>query len=267
MIYELEDVCFTYPLNSRLILNSVSLGVAEGETLSILGPNGAGKSTLLNCMGGLLKPTKGCIKLQGTDISTLSFRDIARTVGYVPQTHVPSFDYTVAQFVLMGRAPNIGTFQKPKEEDKEIAMEAIKSLSLEHLADRPYTDISGGERQLATIARALAQQPSVILFDEPTAHLDYGNQYRILRLICSLAARGYSIVFTTHNPDHALLVGGRTAVIDKRGVLVSGTCSEIITEERLKDIYQADLRLLYIEEIKRRACLTLNLAEGEKNEM
>ena len=263
MIYQVNDVDYTYPVSNQQVLRGVSLSLAEGEILSILGPNGAGKSTLLNCMAGLLKPSGGRIMLSGSELSSLSPREIARDVGYVPQSHTPSFSYTVLHFAMMGRAPHVGALQKPREEDEETAMESLRLLSIDHMAERPYTEISGGERQLAIIARALTQQPKAILFDEPTAHLDYGNQHRILQLIRTLAARGYGVIITTHNPDHALLLGGKAAVLDRGGELVYGECTEIITEGRLREIYKTDLRLLNIEELKRVACLPMNLTEGD----
>lgn len=262
MIYEVGNIDFTYPAGTRKVLNGVSLSLGEGEVLSILGPNGAGKSTLLNCMTGLLKAPRGSIRLEGAELASLSPRQVARVVGYVPQTHTPAFAYTVLHFVTMGRAPHIGAFQKPKESDFEAAESALRALSIEHLASRPYTEISGGERQQTVIARALAQKPKAILFDEPTAHLDYGNQHRILRLIRSLSEQGYGIIITTHNPDHALLLGGRAAILSRDGALVSGPSEEIITESRLREVYNADLRLLRLEEIGRVACVPVNLSEG-----
>ena len=260
MIYDVRDVEFTYPGNNNTVLNGVSLKLAQGEVLSILGPNGAGKSTLLNCMTGLLKPDEGSIRLDGSDLSTLSARQVAKVISYVPQIHTPAFSYTVLDFVTMGRAPHIGVLQKPKASDIEVARNALRTISIEHLADRPYTEISGGERQQAVIARALAQQPKAIIFDEPTAHLDYGNQHRILRLIRSLSEQGYGIIITTHNPDHALLLGGKVGVLSREGTLIEGSSEEIITEERLKEVYKTNLRLLRIEELGRVACLPTSLA-------
>lgn len=263
MIYDVKNVDFTYPGNTKKVLNKVSLRLDRGEVLSILGPNGAGKSTLLNCMTGLLKYDNGSINLEGSEISSLSARQVARTISYVPQTHIPAFSYTVLQFVTMGRAPHIGAMQKPRANDIEAAKDALRAISIEHLAEKPYTDISGGERQLAVIARALAQQPKAILFDEPTAHLDYGNQHRILRLIRALSEKGYGIIITTHNPDHALLLGGCVGILSKDGILDSGRCDEILTEERLNEVYKTKLRLIRIEELGRVVCLPINLADGE----
>jgi len=259
MILEADAVCFCYSGSPRLVLDNVTLQIDQGEILSILGPNGSGKSTLLNCMAGLLKPTLGVIRLRGRDLAKLDHRSIAKTISYVPQGHTPTFDYTVMHFVMMGRAPDISMFQKPRERDEAITLEALRALSIEHLAERSYVDISGGERQQVMIARAIAQQPQLILFDEPTAHLDYGNQHRILKLIRTLTDRGYGIIITTHNPDHALLLGGTAAIIDSNGRLSAGPSAEMITEERLKDVYNTELSILYVEELKRLACLPTSL--------
>ena len=258
-IYEIENIKFRYPGVDRDVLTGVNLVVGEGEVLTILGPNGSGKSTLLDCMAGLRAHTSGVIRLTGTDIRELKPREVARVVGYVPQMHVPAFSYTVLDFVLMGRAPNIGVFQKPGEEDAAAAYAALEEVGVEHLASRPYTDISGGERQQATIARAVCQQPKVILFDEPTAHLDYGNQHRILQLIRRLSRRGYAIVITTHNPDHALLLSGAAAILGRDGKLVCGESGEILTEPRLRELYGLDLSIIRVEQAGRVACLAPRL--------
>lgn len=259
MIYQVENLHFKYPDSNRRVLDGVSLNLNEGEIMSILGPNGAGKSTLLNCMANLINPISGSIKLCGKDISKQPVKEVAGTISYVPQNHTPAFGYSVFNFVLMGCAPNIGIFQKPGEEEQQRAMEALKELNIEHLADKPYTEISGGERQQATIARAIVQRPKAILFDEPTAHLDYGNQLRTLRLIKQMAEKGYAVIITTHNPDHAILLGGTAAILDREGHLKIGKSEEIITEDCLKKVYNTDLKLMYIEELNRMACIPPNL--------
>ena len=260
-IYEIENIRFRYPSGDKDVLTGVSFDVEEGEVLSILGPNGAGKSTLLDCMAALRTHTSGAIKLLGQDIKEMKPREVARIAGYVPQLHVPAFTYTVLDFVLMGRAPNIGVFQKPGDDDLAAAYSALEEVGIKHIAARPYTDISGGERQQATIARAVCQQPKVILFDEPTAHLDYGNQHRVLQLIRKLSGRGYAIVITTHNPDHALLLNGTSAILDRDGKLVCGANDEIMTEQHLRDLYGLDLSISYVGKAGRTACLAPRLTE------
>ncbi len=259
MIYDIKNLYFSYPDFPKNVLNDVSLALDEGVILSILGPNGSGKSTLLNCMAGLLQPKSGKIKLNGSDLNTLSFREIAQVVSYVQQNHRAAFAYPVLHFVTMGRAPRISVFGKPKAADRKAAWDALEALGIAHLADKPYTEISGGEMQQATIARAIVQEPKVILFDEPTAHLDYGNQLRVLNIIRDMANRGFSVVMTTHNPDHALLLGGMVAILDRKGHIEVGQYNEIITEQRLLEVYNTRLCLVPVSELARVACIPPNL--------
>ena len=259
MIYEINDLSFSYPESERQVLDRVSLKVGEGEIVSILGRNGAGKSTLLGCMLGLLKPQCGEILLSGKELINMSEREIATIVGYVPQTHVPSFAFSVLDFVMMGCAPRIGLFSKPSKREREDSYTALIELGIEDLSERPYTQISGGERQKATIARAIVSKPRAVCFDEPTAHLDYGSQLLVLRIIKALSDKGYSVVMTTHNPDHALLLQGKAVLISNDGTLVYGEAESIVTQENLSKIYDADVRLEYIESLGRNACVYSNL--------
>lgn len=258
-IYEVKDLTFSYRAGERKVLNAASLQLNKGEILCILGPNGAGKTTLLNCMAGLLKPDAGRVILCGKDLDTMNPKEIARLVGYVPQMHTPAFDYTVFDFVLMGRAPKTGTFSRPGKEDETLCMDILKSMGIDNLAGKSYLEISGGERQQALIARAIAQQPAAILFDEPTAHLDYGNQHRVLGRIKEMAQEGFSVIITTHNPDHALLLGDKAAIVSRDGSITQGRVEDIITAERLREVYDIDLHLEYVEEIKRMACFAPEL--------
>ena len=259
MIYEVKNISFTYNGMPQKTLDHCSLTLQEGEVLSILGPNGAGKSTLFNCMCGLSRPQEGEIFLCGNNMNTLSVKQIARLVGYVPQTHNPVFGYTVKHFVMLGCTPRLALFQQPSRDDEDRAMEILDSLGIAHLAEKPYTDISGGERQQATIARAVMQEPKVILFDEPTAHLDYGKQLVILRLIRQMADRGFAAVMTTHNPDHVLLLGGSAAIVTGAGRLEQGPVEELLTERRLSEIYDAPLRLRHVDELGRTVCVPRGL--------
>jgi len=237
------------------VLGGLSLTVGEGEILTVLGRNGAGKSTLLGCMLGLLKPQAGAILLGGQDLAGMSEREIASVAGYVPQTHTTTFGYSVRDFVVMGCASRIGLFAKPGRREYQDAEKALDELGIAQLSDRPYTEISGGERQKATVARAIVSKPRVVLFDEPTAHLDYGSQLLVLRIIKELAGNGYSVVLTSHNPDHALLLGGRAAMMDESGALVTGSVAQVITRDNLSRVYRADVRLEYIESVGRVVCV------------
>ena len=259
MIYEVKNLIFKYGAGSRRILDEVSLSLDKGQILTILGPNGAGKTTLLNCMAGLLTPESGKILINGEDMNQLNKRDIARIVGYVPQNHTPSFNYKVIDFVMMGSAPRIGMFGRPGKDEVELSLKVLDDLGISNLADRSYMEISGGERQQAMIARAIVQQPEVIMFDEPTAHLDYGNQHKVLKMVRNMADKGYSIIITTHNPDHALLLGDKVAIVERNGKMISGDCTEIITEEKLRQVYDVNLCLLPIDQLKRTACFVPEL--------
>lgn len=259
LIYEVDNICFRYPGYERDVLSGASLSLRKGEILCILGPNGAGKTTLLSCMAGLLRPSSGSIRLCGRDLTEMSEKEIARLVGFVPQMHVPSFDYRVIDFVLMGRAPHTGIFSRPPAEEEQKCLDTLENMGLGHIAYKSYLDISGGERQQLLIARAIIQDPEAILFDEPTAHLDYGNQHRTLSRVKQMASEGYSVVITTHNPDHALLLGGRAAIVSREGKVIEGSTSDIVTEERLGEVYGMDIRIRYIEELGRTACLVPGL--------
>jgi len=258
-IYEVENLTFRYPGYERDVLSGVSISLHKGEILCILGPNGAGKTTLLSCMAGLLKPVKGTVRLCGRDLKDMSEKEIAKLTGFVPQLHVPTFDYRVIDFVMMGRAPHTGIFSRPSAEEEQDCRDVLENMGLGHIADKSYLDISGGERQQLLIARAIVQKPEAILFDEPTAHLDYGNQHRTLRRIKQMASDGYSVVITTHNPDHALLLGDSAAIVSRDGSVVQGSSSDILTEERLSEVYGMDIRIRYIDELGRTACLVPGL--------
>ena len=157
----------------------------------------------------------------------------------------------------MGRASTVGDFSKPGGQDYEAVESIMETMGLYDLKDSLITEISGGERQQAAIARAVAQNPKAIFFDEPTAHLDYGNQIKTLELIGSLRDKGFAIVMTTHNPDHCLMLDSIVAVLDKNGKLEVGPCKSIVTEKHLKEVYNADLKIIYVDEIDREVCIPL----------
>lgn len=258
MILEVQDLEFSYH-HGRTIFKDVNFSLDHGEILTILGPNGAGKSTLLNCMTNLLTPSSGKVLLEGKDIRQIPLKEVARVIGYVPQTHTPAYGYTVRDFVVMGRAPYLGMFQKPSEADYALVDQVLDTMNISKLADRPYTEISGGERQQASIARVIVQQPKIIMFDEPTNHLDYGNQLRTIRMVKELADKGYAVVMTTHMPDHAILLGGKAAVLDRDGCLTVGASADILQEPLLRKIYESDLHILYLEELGRKVCVAGSL--------
>ncbi len=253
MILEVKDLSFRY--TERIIFHDVSFSLDQGEVLSILGANGAGKSTLLNCIANLFRPVSGEIRLEGRPMSGMTMNEVAKIIGYVPQIHTPSFAYTVREFTVMGRTPYIRTFSKPSDEDYRIADEALERMHISHLRDKAYTEISGGERQQVTIARVIAQKPKLILLDEPTAHLDYGNQYRVVRMVKDLAREGYTLVMTTHNPDHAIILDGKVAILNRDGTLRVGSVEDTLTAETLSDLYGMKVKITYDEEAGRNICI------------
>lgn len=258
MILEVKNLGYQY-YNSRRIFHDVNFQLDKGQVISILGRNGAGKSTLLNCLANLYKPTTGEIFLEGKAMRHLPLNQVSRFIGYVPQAHYPVYAYSVRNFVVMGRTPYIKTFSSPSRSDYEKVDQVLEKLKISHLADKAYTEISGGERQQVTIARALVQEPKVILLDEPTAHLDYGNQIRTVKMIKELSEEGFGVIMTTHNPDHALMMGGLAGVLESDGVLEFGRSEEILTEDRLSELYDVKLRLLHVDELGRDACVAAAL--------
>lgn len=257
MKLEVRDIRFQYTRRQDVFRN-VSFILGDGDILSILGVNGAGKSTLLNCLAGLYKPCEGDILLDGRQLSAMSRMEIARRIGYVPQIHETHFDYSVLEFTVMGRTPYIQPYGTPSKEDYEIALDKLRQVGMGDMAGKVFTEISGGEQQLTMIARVLTQEASIILLDEPTNHLDYGNQYRTLERIHKLAEQGYSIISTTHDPDHVLSLGGQAAVLTPGGGLHIGLAAEELTAERLSELYGIPIGVTDLAEAGRRLCFTKN---------
>jgi iron complex transport system ATP-binding protein len=236
-LLELRDVACGY--GSRSVLDKVSFSLGDGEFLCLLGPNGVGKTTLFKTLLRLLPLRGGSIHVDGNDTLSWSAQRFAQSIGYVPQAHRTPFPFVVRDVVAMGCTARLGVFSSPSREDRTVAEEAMATLAISHLAERSFTEISGGERQLALIARALAQQARVLVMDEPTSNLDYGNQIGVLDHIRSLTERaGVAVVMTTHDPNHALWYGTRVATIDRTGCFAIGTPNAVITADYLRNTYQ-----------------------------
>jgi iron complex transport system ATP-binding protein len=235
MILEARNLSFGYP--GKPVGRNAGLSVAAGEILVLLGPNGGGKSTLFRTLLGLLPPQGGEVLLTGQPIARMSRAAIARTAGYVPQTSPGYFPFTVFDTVLMGRTARLGPFSAPSRQDRAAADDALNRLGIADLAGEPYTRISGGQRQLVLIARALAQEPRLLVLDEPTASLDYGNQLRVLDCIRSLAAGGMAVLLSTHDPNHALMLADRVALVHDGRVTGPAPTAEIVTPQTLWTIY------------------------------
>lgn len=237
-----DGLAFGFP--GRTVGRDVSFSLATGEILCVLGPNGGGKTTLFRTLLGLLDRHAGSVGIAGTPLENLSRSEIARRVAYVPQGHAGYFAFTVRDFVLMGRTAHLGALAAPGRADRAVAERALDTLGIAPLADRPVTQISGGERQLALVARALAQEPRLLVMDEPTASLDFGNQVRVLQAIGRLAASGIAILFATHVPDHAFLVAGRVLLLAEGRALALGTPREVIRADTLRRLYGVNVEVL-----------------------
>jgi iron complex transport system ATP-binding protein len=238
-VIEVREATFRYA--ERTIISSLSLDVVRGEVLTILGANGCGKSTLLRCLGGALNLNSGTIRIDGRDLRDFGAAARARKVGFLFQEHRPTFPFTVFEVILMGRAPHLHQFSGPAEQDQAFAREILQEIGLMHVKDRPYTELSGGERQLVLLGRALAQQPDVILLDEPTAHLDLANQVRCLKLIRELSDRGMSVVMSSHDPSQAFLFPGRALLMGQNGSAAVGSATDIVDRNSLSAIYGVDV--------------------------
>ena len=215
------------------------LRLQPGQVLALLGPNGGGKTTLLKTLLGLLRPLGGQVELDGQPLHTLSAAARARRLAYVPQSHVGAFAFSVADLVLMGRTAHGSLFAAPSVRDRAVAQAAIERLGIAHLAARPATMISGGERQLALFARALAQEAQLMVLDEPTAALDFGNQGKVMREIRRLADEGLGVLFTTHDPNHATRFADQALLIRQGCTLASGAVTEVVTQTMLERLYDA----------------------------
>ena len=224
MEIEVQNLTFSY--GKQPALREVSFSVQKGTLTAVLGANGAGKSTLFRCLLGFLTPQAGEIRLSGRPLS-----------AYIPQSSEPIFNYTVLDTVLMGTTGTMNVLQRPGRQQQEAAMQALQRLGIEALAQRGIGTISGGERQLALIARALVQNAEILIMDEPTANLDFGNQQRVLAQIRALTARGYTVLLSTHNPEHALHYAHRVLALQGGHIAADGPTETVLTPQLLQTLY------------------------------
>lgn len=243
MSLRVRDLCFSYGPGARS-LERISLEAAPGQILCILGPNGSGKTTLLRCLTGHLPVGSGEITLSGRNARTLSPREVARRMAYVPQSTESVFGHRVLDIVLMGRSAHLPRFRTPGPGDMAIARRALDRVGIARLAERSFSTISGGEKQLCLLARAIAQEPAVLVLDEPAASLDFGNQARTLGILSGLAAGGMAIVMTTHHPDHAQQIGTAILALSAGRTVASGPATLILDERFLSDLYGTPISVL-----------------------
>ncbi|MGI6434712.1 MAG: ABC transporter ATP-binding protein [Syntrophomonadaceae bacterium] len=243
---ELEMRNLSCGYGQRRVVEGISLCVNAGEVIGLLGANGCGKTTLIKTILGLLPVHGGEVLLEGSNIKNWTSAQIARVIGYIPQMHTPPFPFEVLDVVLMGRTAHIKPFASPTRKDVKIAERALEMLSISCLKDRIYTEISGGERQLVLIARALAQEPRILIMDEPTASLDFGNQIKVLSHVRQLARMNIAVLMSCHFPEHAFLYSNRAVLLHGGRILHSGAPGESITAERLKTLYGVEVDIVTV---------------------
>lgn len=242
-ILTLDGIHFRYSPEDPIVLAGLSLQIPAGKVTAILGPNGTGKTTLLHILLGLLKPEQGTVLVAGRPHRDYSRQELSRRIGLVPQQESIPFNFSVFEYVLLGRSPYLNPFQMPGEADLAVVEEALAVAGIAHLAPKPVMEISGGERQLTHIARVLAQQTGILLLDEPTAHLDLENQNRILTLLRGMAAAGATAVMTTHDPNAAIFAADHFVLMKSGNIAAEGPLDQVITPENLSRIYRIPIRV------------------------
>ena len=261
MSIEVRDLRFGYGAGE--VLKGVSFTANTGELTSVLGPNGVGKSTLFRCMLGLLKGYQGSITVDGTETARLSAKKLARLVAYIPQSNYPSFNYSVYHMVLMGTTSQLSGLSSPGLKQKEAVERALRQVGILHLKDKGYTNISGGERQLVLMARAIVQDARVLVLDEPTANLDYGNQLHVMEVTRQLTESGYTVIQSTHNPEQAFLFSHKIVAIQNGQVIAEGKPSQVVTEGLMRELYGADIAVCSLYEDQIRVCVPKFVIESK----
>lgn len=261
MRMKVENLHFSY--GSHEVLKGVSFGVEDSGFVSVLGPNGAGKSTLFRCMLGLLEPSEGSVHICGRNIRQMPPAELAHRVAYIPQSHTPVFNFSVFDMVLMGTTAQLSRFSAPGKKEAALAEAAMERIGISHLRNRGCGSISGGERQLALIARAMAQQAKILVMDEPSASLDYGNKLRLMETVKGLTREGYTVIQSTHDPDQAYLYSDRILALYDGKLLAQGTPRETISSSLISTLYGVDVAVCSMHRDDVRVCIPAHLTKGE----
>lgn len=230
-----------YAYGRRTVLENISLEIRPGESVALLGANGSGKSTLIRLLLGIIQPRSGEIRIDGIPLSALTARARARRLAYVPQDHGAVFPFLVRDVVLMGRMPHQSWLGDAHAQDRAQVEKALERLGIADLALRTYTELSGGQRQLVLIARALAQEAPILILDEPVTGLDYGNQHRLMAQIQDLARSGFAILQSSHYPEHALAAATRVILLKDGRVLADGPAESVICSDHMRALYGVDV--------------------------
>lgn len=253
MKIEVRDGNFYYGKHDKsansLYQTDINFTLNSGEIMAILGPNGAGKTTILKCITGLLNWKTGQTYIDDEALSSIPYKTIWKRFGYVPQAHKMVFGFTLEELVVMGRAPYISSFSQPSKKDRDAAIQALDSVGIAHLAKRSCNEVSGGELQLALIARTLVSEPEVLILDEPESHLDIKKQIVILQTLKKLAKeKGISCMINTHYPNHAFYLADRILMTAKQRDVLYGSVHEIMTETRMKEYFGIELKKMSYQE-------------------
>lgn len=231
----IRKVKFSY--EKEEILKGIDAEFSGTGMYAVFGPNGSGKTTLLKCCTGILLPREGSIELQGRVIHRLSYRERSRQIAYVPQEHRLTFPFTVEEVILMGRTPHLGGFGHPSREDTDRVHEAMDEIGIRNLAPHAYTRLSGGQRQLVLLSRAIAQDTPVVILDEPTSALDFKNQLKVFEILQKMAGRGKTVIACTHDPNHVKWFCEKVLILKDGQVLHQGNSSDVLTEACLEELY------------------------------
>lgn len=253
---EVKNLSFSY--GGRQVLEDISFSIREGEFLSVLGANGVGKSTLLRCVLGLLSGYSGQIFIDGQDIKMFSVRELAKHIAYIPQTSSPAFNYSVFDIVMMGLTSTMPSYASPGKREKEQVMSTLEKLGITKLAGRCFHRLSGGERQLVLLTRAIVQNAPVLVLDEPTSSLDFGNRIRVMQQAKALTREGYTIIQTTHEPELSYLYSDRVLALKEGKVYMDGTPQEVMTDKNMKELYGVDVQMISLLQDQARVCLPIN---------
>lgn len=266
MLLEIKDVYGGY--GNGDVVKGVTCHADAGDVLCLVGPNGCGKTTLFRLMLGSIPVRRGSICIDGKDTKDMNPKELASLIAYIPQYHTPIFSYTVLDVVIMGRASHFSSFEAPKEIDRQAAFAALEKVNALHLANRKYTTLSGGQRQLILIARAICQSAKIFIMDEPAANLDYANHQLLMNVVTDLAQKGYCIVMSTHSPEHPASIGTKVLMMRSGQVSAFGEPQQVITPENLETVYGIEMDVVTAQDrygVRRTICLPVRCpnTEGE----
>ena len=253
---QVKDVRYKYPGQKNDVLKGVSSDFPAGKVTALLGANGSGKTTLFKILLKILDSYEGSVHVDGKDTKYLSRSELSEIIAWVPQEEESLFPYTVGEYLLLGRAPHLGFFSLPTREDEKIIIRILTELGISHIGHRDTMSLSGGEKRLVFIARALVQEPQVLILDEPTAHLDIGNKARALGVIRAAADSGKTVIFSTHDPNEASLVADNVEILNGGEIIRRGTPSEVLTEDILRSVYGVEVM---VREINNKPIVELSL--------